>query len=68
MYILASLMTHHITAPFGIDLPSLSTAFVGVIKPVLSISIMGNLAQNTNGINMESEKAKDTIKNSRAVR
>ena len=67
MYILASLMTHHITAPFGIDLPSLSTAFVCVIKPVLSISIMGNLAQNTNGINMESEKAKDTIKNSRAL-
>eukprot|EP00966_Prymnesium_polylepis_P137339 3173610-Prymnesium_polylepis.1 len=65
--VMASLMTHHITAGLGVDHPKLTTSFFSAIKPVASISLVGSLSQNTSGMNLDSDKAKQTIKNSRAL-
>ena len=67
MAVTASLMTNHVTGPFGVDEPKLSTAFFGIVKPVLSLTLIGNLAQNTDGQGLENDKAKETMANQRAL-
>ena len=64
----ASCMTHHITAALGVDQSKLSSDIFSAIKPVASITIAGSLAQNNRGMDLQSDKAKETIKNGRALR
>lgn len=62
-----SFMTHHYTAPLGVNTAQLSKPLFDAVHNVATVSFVGSVAQNTNGMSLDNDKAKETIKSLRSL-